>query len=389
MNIITKESQELLDDFFKEHKLFFCDDVAWNINSNHPEGNLWERLSFLFSKFGFFETSLKELNDEYMDTQAFYKRGDNPNYHENKRYVIQEVLEEKIHNPIHASFKPHSNGEDYLISIHPGHTRNYSSVFLKKNLKKGFYYIRKEYYNNDKIFKGLKEMKSFEDIMQHWKERPLSEYENEIRGTKNICNFIHLMSDSVGKLRKTKYHKETECSILKLWNWHAVVKDNNDKILKIDLLHTSRYLDYIRESSEDITNILFEKKLTIYTDSNVDVKSHFKNVREYLLQKAEQYKGRHPMLKFVTDKHKQKEFDFNVVVVDEKPDNISKLNNNKGFAVWIDKDILGSITRDIYEFLVFTRKDIKLAETFDGKISVVNCRNIGDKKWIIHNEFYS
>ena len=51
MNIITKDSQKLLDKFFKEHKLFFCDDVAWNINSNHPEGNLWERLSFLFSKF--------------------------------------------------------------------------------------------------------------------------------------------------------------------------------------------------------------------------------------------------------------------------------------------------------------------------------------------------
>ena len=388
MNTINKESQELLDDFFKEHKLFFCDDVSWKLNTPHPEGNLWERLSFLFSKFGFFETSLKELDDNYMDKQTFYKRGDNPNYHENKRYVIQEVLEEKIHNPIHASFKPDSNDKGYSISIHPGHTRNYSSIFLKKNLKKGFYYIRKKYYNNDKIFKGLKEMKSFEDIMQHWKERPLTKYEKKIRGTKNVCNFVNLMADSAGKLRRTKYHKETECYILKLWNWHAVVKDNDDKVLKVDLLHTTKYLDYIRESSKDITNILFEKRLTIYTNSNVDVKSHFKNIREYLLQKAEQYKGRHPMLKFITDKHKKKEFDFNVKVVDGKPDNISKLNGDKGFAIWIDKDILGSITRDIYEFLVFTRKDIKLAETEDKKISVVNCRNSGNKKWTIHKEFY-
>ena len=388
MNIITKESQELLDDFFKEHKLFFCDDVAWDVNANHPEGNLWERLGFLFSKFGFFETSLKELDNEYMDYQAFFKRGDNPDYHENKRFVIQEVIEEKICNPIHASFKPHSNDKGYLISIHPGHTRNYSSVFLKKNLKKGFYYIRKKYYNNDKIFKGLKEMKSFEDIMQHWKERPLSEYEKKLRGNNNICNFIHLMDDSVGKLRKTKYHKETECYILKLWNWHADVKDNDDKIVKIDLLHTAKYLNYIRESSTDITNILFEKKLTIYTNSKTDVKKYFQNIRKYLLKKAEQYEGRHPMLKFITDEHNRKEFEFDVVVVDEKPNNISKLNENKGFAIWIDKDILGSITRDIYEFLVFTRKDIKLAETKDGKISVVNCRNTGDKKWTIHKEFY-
>tara|TARA_R100000234_G_scaffold39257_1_gene23257 strand:+ start:326 stop:1477 length:1152 start_codon:yes stop_codon:yes gene_type:complete len=382
MNTITKESQELLDEFFKEHKLFFCDDVSWKI---YKKDNLETRLIYLFSKFGFFETSLKELDDEYMDEQSFYKRGDNPDYHENKRYVIQEVLDEKIHNPIHASFKFNDFGVDiygnlHKTAIHPGHTRYESSVFLKKNLKKGFFYTRKKYYNNDEVFKGLKEMKSFEDIMKHWTERPLTKDEIKIRGNNNVCNFIHLMQDSNGKLRKTKYHDETECSILKLWNWWADVKDNDNKIVRIDLLHTTKYLDYIRESSKDITNTLFEKKLTIYTNSKIDVKSYFKNIQEYLLQKANE------QLLFVSNKHEQ--FDFDVVVVDKKPDNISKLNGSKGFAVWIDKDILGSITRDIYEFLVFTRKDIKLAETKDGKISVVNCRNIGDNKWTIHKEFY-
>ena len=387
MNIITKESQELLDEFFKEHKLFFCDDVSWK---TYKKDNLETRLIYLFSKFGFFETSLKELDDEYMDKQAFYKRGDNPDYHENKRYVIQEVLEEKIHNPIHASFKPNDFGVDiygnlHKTAIHPGHTRYESSVFLKKNLKKGFFYIRKKYYNNDEIFKGLKEMKSFEDIMEHWTERPLTKKEQQIRGDINICNFIHLMSDANNKLRKTKYHNETECSILKLWNWHSptIDADQYEKPLaeqRIDLLHTTKYLDYIRESSKDITNILFEKKLTIYTDSNTDVKLYFKNIQDYLLQKANE------QLLFITNKHKQ--FDFDVVVVDKKPKDISKLNKNKGFAIWIDKDTLGDIKRDIYEFLVFTRKDIKLAETEDKKISVVNCRNTGNKKWTIHKEFY-
>jgi len=387
MNMITKESQELLDEFFKEHKLFFCDDVSWKI---YKKDNLETRLIYLFSKFGFFETSLKELDDEYIDEQAFYKRGDNPDYHENKRFVIQEVVEEKICNPIHASFKPNDFGLDvygnlHKTAIHPGHTRYESSVFLKKNLKKGFFYIRKKYYNNDEIFKGLKEMKSFEDIMQHWTERLLTKEEQEIRGDSNMCDFIHLMDDANNKLRKTKYHDETECYILKLWNWYSTTIDDipYEKLLaaqRIDLLHTSRYLDYIRESSKDITNILFEKKLTIYTDSNTDVKSYFKNIQKYLLQKANE------QLLFVTNKHEQ--FDFDVVVVDKKPDNISKLNGSKGFAIWIDKDILGSITRDIYELLVFTRKDIKLAETKDGKISVVNCRNTGDKKWTIHKEFY-
>ena len=193
------------------------------------------------------------------------------------------------------------------------------------------------------------------------------------------------MSDANNKLRKTKYHNETECTILKLWNWHSptIDADQYEKPLaeqRIDLLHTTKYLDYIRESSKDITNILFEKKLTIYTDSNTDVKLYFKNIQDYLLQKANE------QLLFVTNKYKQ--FDFDIVVVDKKPKDISKLNKNKGFAIWIDKDILSDIKRDIYEFLVFTRKDIKLAETEDKKISVVNCRNTGNKKWTIHKEFY-
>ena len=81
-------------------------------------------------------------------------------------------------------------------------------------------------------------------------------------------------------------------------------------------------------------------------------------------------------------------FDFDVVKVNEKPKNISELNGNKGFAFWIDKSVLKNIRREIYEFLFFTRKDIKLAETEDGNISVINCRDIGDKKWKIHKEFY-
>ena len=82
-------------------------------------------------------------------------------------------------------------------------------------------------------------------------------------------------------------------------------------------------------------------------------------------------------------------FTFDVVVVDKKPKNISELNGNKGFAIWIDKSVLNDINREIYEFTFFTRKDVKSAETEDGKISITNCRNTGNKKWKINKEFYS
>ena len=61
----------------------------------------------------------------------------------------------------------------------------------------------------------------------------------------------------------------------------------------------------------------------------------------------------------------------------------------KDFAIWIDKSVINDIDRDIYEFTFFTRKDVKLAETEDGKISITNCRNTGDKRWKIHKNFYS
>ena len=37
---------------------------------------------------------------------------------------------------------------------------------------------------------------------------------------------------------------------------------------------------------------------------------------------------------------------------------------------------------------IFTRKNIKLAETLDGKISITNCRYTGNEKWNINKEFY-
>ena len=54
----------------------------------------------------------------------------------------------------------------------------------------------------------------------------------------------------------------------------------------------------------------------------------------------------------------------------------------------MEKNILIDIKREIYEFTFFTRKNIKLAETLDGKISVVNCRYTGNEKWNINKEFY-
>ena len=132
---------------------------------------------------------------------------------------------------------------------------------------------------------------------------------------------------------------------------------------------------------------MFEKRLQIYTNSTINVKNYFLNIRKFLIDGAKERMLLKSNFSYVFDNLNK--FDFDVNVVDEKPKNISQLNHFKGFAIWIDKDILHSIKRDIYEFLFFTRYDIKLAETKDGKISVVNCRNIeSNNKWKIHQGFF-
>ena len=64
-----KGNKELIDYFFKTHKLFFCDSVPWHFfnyeNGKHPRtNNLQVRLEYLFGKFGFFNWTILEFNDK-------------------------------------------------------------------------------------------------------------------------------------------------------------------------------------------------------------------------------------------------------------------------------------------------------------------------------------
>ena len=98
------------------------------------------------------------------------------------------------------------------------------------------------------------------------------------------------------------------------------------------------------------------------------------------------YKGREEIIN-TYKLNADKSFTFDVVVVDEKPDNISELNENKGFAIWLDKSIISDFNREIYELLFFTRVDVKLAKTKDGKIEVINCGCNATKEWIIPERY--
>jgi hypothetical protein len=345
-----KNNEQFIDYFFKNHKVFICDNLPWKLfnfeNSKaQKENNYHTRIEYLFSENGFFNETYKEKNP---------------------KYIIQERQKHLDYCFFHRQ------------------TRFESSCFLRKNLDKAFLYVNKDEYFDGYFKQNFLEIKNIEEAYKYWKPSVKADREN-LSFDFLSPKYFHM--EERGFKNGTKYHKQTKCNILKLWelNDMSTINKSIGKTKGDNLLHTQSYIDKFFDSSDEIADIMFEKKLTIYTNSEKDVKLHFNNIRNELINYAKELmKKRSNKYYFDNLKH----FDFDIVVVDKKPSDISKLNENKGFAIWIDKNILFDIKREIYEFTFFTRKNIKLAETLDGKISVVNCRYTGNEKWNINKEFY-
>ena len=397
MKLLNKDNEKFIKHFFETHKLFFYDDLPWKLynieNGKFSQNtNLHTRIEYLFSKNGFFNETYKERDPEYIKRERL-KHLDYSFYHRQRRYIVQESIANNFHNPTHHSFTNESKEQidfnnlnfdgGFQLVTHPGNTRFESSCFLNKNLNKCLIYVNKDEYYEGYFKNKLVEIKSIDEVYDYWK--PVKDVDK-----KNLTyNFLspRYFRDDIGYKNGTKYHDVTNCNVLKLWELgdSSTINKSIGKIKSDDLLHSKSYIDRFFDSSEEIAEIMFEKKLTLYTDSKDDIKSYFDSIRNKLIKYSElisKKKGRNYYFDNV------KHFKFDVVVVDEKPKNISKLNGNKGFAIWIDKSIINNINREIYEFTFFTRKDIKSAETEDGKLSITNCRDVGEKKWKIHKEFY-
>ena len=399
MKLKDKNNEKFVKYFFENHRVFFSNDFPWKLfnaenSKSQKDTNLHTRIEYLFSKNGFFNETYKERDLKYIE-QERKKRLDYCFYHRQRRYITQELIDDNFHNPTHHSFIINDGNsidfdnlrfdDGFQMITHPGHTRFQSSCFLKKNLNKCLIYVNKDEYYEGFFKQDLLEVKNIEEVYKYWK--PLTPTNRENLSFDFLSPKYFHMEDR-GFKNGTKYHKQTKCNILKLWELNDIstIDKSIHKIKGDNLLHSRWYIDEFFNSSEQIAEIMFEKKLTIYTDTKDDVSLYFNLIRNKLIRSAELLMKKREGNNFYFDKINK--FTFDVVVVDKKPNDISELNGNKGFAIWIDKSILYDIKREIYEFTFFTRKDVKSAETEDGKISITNCRNTGNKKWKINKEFY-
>ena len=433
---INTLNKQFLKRFFELHDVYFCDSLPWQFfnyenGKLHKQSNIITRLDWLFSKFGFFKETYKEKDVEYLKNA---KREDRSFYHRQRRYLVQEFIDNDgvFYNPTHHTIRP--KNKDVQLSIndvktmrgfqlitHPGNTRFAASCYLQDNLPKTILYVNKKFNYKPPI--GLQKIDDIQDLNGLWKPHYL--FRDQMDNLEYQFFYEGSETDNPSYKNGTKYHQKTGSNVLKLWGLKLKNKITDyekfgpQKILARgldDLLHSSanNYIASAFDSSKDIGVIIGEKPLTIYTNSNIDVKSYFLNIRNKLInlsnemnlkiiKKNKDNQRGAPMLElkyFIDEDVLNKHFTFDVKVVDSKPNNIPKLNDYKGFAIWIDKDRINDITREIYELLFYTRRDVKIAETKDGKVSVINCRkkvsdfnyfggvkDIPLLKWIIKDSF--
>ena len=395
-----KGNKEFVEYFFKNHKLFFCDDLPWQFfnyeNGKKPNSNnLQVRLEYLFGEYGFFNFTVMEVNDKSLfgDTTDFSF------WHRNRRYIIQEFIRNGFNNPTHHSIKPNDDtinidlknptdsfGKFRIIS-HPGNTRFYASSFLQLNLNKCFVYVNKKNYHSNLFTQPLKEITDINDVYQYWKPA----FEGVDFSNLRYSFIIHLspeVAKEKGLVKSTKYHNLTECSILKLWKLWDISRDTT-KYKTQNVLHTHTYMQQVNENGSHISDTVMEAPLTIYTNSSEDVKKYFQDIRDDLIKKAKLYMRitRNKPTKNKFQFHNLSKFKVKVKYCDTKPTNFTKENNYKGFAIWIDKNKLHQTNRDIFEFLAFTKKNVKYASTEDKLLSVINCREGNGDTWVINDSF--
>jgi len=400
---------KFLQKFFKGHDVYLSKSLPWQFY-NYENGkykkytNMHVRLDFLFSEYGFFNETYKERDVQYLD-DAVYE--DFSKFHRQKRYIVQEFIDNDgvFSNPTHHSFRAKNRTStldinnfesinNFKLVTHPGNTRFAVSCYIQDNLTSAIMYFNKSYNFNPP--KGLVKITNIQGLDGLWKPHHyFSEEQSNL-----IYDFYFGNKDNLKN--GTKYHIPTQSNVLKLWKFR--VADNSmsrferfgwkrsaaEQLIVRGVLQadSNNYLACVFDSSKDIGIIVDEKPLTIYTNSDIDIKEYFLNIRNELINMTIKMnaitdgKNKHHVpgtpdleYQFYVDRDMiEKHFKFEVKVVDTKPTDIPKLNKYKGFAIWIDKDKLQDINREIYELLFYTRRDVKVAKTDDGKVEVINCR---------------
>tara|TARA_B100000686_G_C16801518_1_gene986399 strand:- start:960 stop:2435 length:1476 start_codon:yes stop_codon:yes gene_type:complete len=296
--IINPDSIPYLKKFFDNHKLFYVTDFPWqffnveNGTARYPF-NVWDpndnkkmRYRWMCDEHGFFNVTQKDRNSFFRILEYALNK-DNPYTLRQRRYLTQQLVELDgfTSNPIHFSVRPKSKNatldlDDYKscelfeLICHPGGTRAAAHTFLRSNGKKLFLYFNKRHFSRMefKYSHGVEEIDNWSNLTDYF--NPTLDADVDL-----IYDFHSEFGDTASYKNKMKYHKETECNVLKLFS----LKELNDlkspvlnrkgdieidpnevyRFLKTDTFHSDAFSD-----SHNISKILTNSVLNLYTNGD-------------------------------------------------------------------------------------------------------------------------
>ena len=466
--IINTDSIPFLEKFFDNHKLFYVTDFPWQIFNaesqnafstiNNTSSNLTEsiwnsddnsklRYKWLCEEYGLFNTIRNEKN-HFFRILEYALNKDNPYTLRQRRYLTQQLVEFNgvSNNPIHFSIKPkiknavfdldnYVSCRNFEMVCHPGATRGAAHTFLRSNAKKLFLYINKKYFDD-------MEFKYSDNVIEIKKIDNLTDYftPNFKTDVELMYNFTSNDPDDSYK-NNMKYHTQTECNVLKLFEIKKIARDRIARNQKQKFLKTETFQSDALSDNYNISNILTNAPLTVYSNheekgrvesyllknrnklldknfkdrhgvhSPVDLvaihdymyahRPKFHNESEEILYgKIEQFFGKLRDLDVDVLKNNlfdEYRFDLNDKYIEIKNDfsKIVKTNDYKGYAIWIDKDVVRNMDREVFEFLYLVRNDIAITKTKNNKVAIINCEHedwktneLNSKSiWIIEDSF--
>ena len=112
------KNKMFLDKFFEKHKVFSCKNLDYDLGND----NARTRIKYLFSKYGFFNYTLKENAQLAVSSHhnPYIQKGDNPNLHnqEHQQYIIPlSYLNLVVQQSYHIYFLLNTFFEMYKIAL--------------------------------------------------------------------------------------------------------------------------------------------------------------------------------------------------------------------------------------------------------------------------------
>jgi len=430
MKYVSRFDRSLIEGVFKESYVYSIKELPLNLAyfQDSRQNIRWE---YTYGSIGL----VNKINDFYrVETRLLelITSGDSPSSLRQRLNIVNTLLLCNLDTdvPVHTSISPEHNlqgevdlkdikpGDIYFIA-HPGHTRVEGSIFLNIPLKNSLLYINKKHNLTLKQNNNVQRVHTIGKLLESFNSRFTD------KDKKYWYSFSRNKPLDPTVRNRLKTHDKTDVRILKLGR----ILERGSKI-KRSSHPSAQYLKETYKSFNNFCNQLFTNNIKIYTQSIGNVRhKFFENSNSILEDKLKlKLNTNQSVYNLINNKvnyidlparNEAERFDFdtkyeklihseltNVLskapskdhkmftnnsfkYIQTKETNIEdlvRLNNYKGFIIFVDSDQINYINRALEELLFCIPYEVSLSRTENNAIKIVNCAHEGWKSSELRKE---